>query len=287
MKGYRTHVSGKGKEVVISREGPTTIIGEKINPTSRKDLTQALQMGNMEFIMEEVTSQLNAGADIIDLNVGAAGIKENVVLARVVEAVVSQVEVPICIDSNDVEALKLALEICPGKPLVNSVNGKEDSLKRILPFIAEKKAAVIGLTLDENGIPGDPEKRFAIAEKILTRAVNEGIPEEDVIIDPLVLTVATDPNSSLVTLETIRLVAERLGLNINLGLSNISFGLPGRSVINHSFLAMALAFGATCLITDAAKMREEVLASDMLLKRDRYCKRYLSFQRIKRSKAQA
>ena len=281
----RTVLKGRGKEVVISREGPTTIIGERINPTSRKDLTAALQSGNTEFIMEEAISQLNAGADVIDVNVGAPGIDEKILLPLLVEKIGSHVEVPICIDSNNLEALKLALERCPGKPLVNSVNGKEESLNGILPVVADKKAAVIGLTLDEKEIPEDAEKRFAIAEKILNRALKAGIAQEDVVIDPLVMTIGTNPNSALTTLETIRLVAERLGVNINLGLSNISFGMPGRSIINHNFLSMALAFGATCLITDAAKTREEVLASDMLLKRDRLYKRYFSFQRNKRAGA--
>ncbi len=284
MKAFQTIVSGRGKEVIISREGPATIIGERINPTGRKDLTYALQTGDMQFIIEEAKSQLKAGADIIDVNVGAADIEENEMLPRIIGVIGSAIEAPLCIDSNNPGALRLALEACPGKPIVNSVNGKEEALNNILPLVASKKAAVIGLTLNENGIPNEPEKRFAIAEKIVNQAVKKGISQEDVIIDPLVLTVGTDQCSALTTLETIRLIVERLGVNINLGISNISFGLPEREIINHNFLSMALAFGATCLIVDPAKAKEEILASDLLLNKDKYCKRYLSFQKSKRLK---
>ena len=284
MKALRTVVSGKNREVTISRDGPTVVIGGRINPTGRKDLTQALHSGDMQFLIDEAVKQVKAGADVIDINVGAAGINEDEVLPNAVAAITSVIDTPISIDSNSPSALEAALEACPGKPIINSVNGKEEGLSNILPLVASKKAAVIGLTLDENGIPNEPEKRFAIAEKIVNQAVKAGIAHEDVIIDPLALTIGTDQRSALITLETIRLIVERLGLNINLGISNISFGLPGRDVINKSFLSIALAFGATCLIVDPAKAKEEILALDLLLNKDKYCKRYLSFQKNKRLK---
>jgi 5-methyltetrahydrofolate--homocysteine methyltransferase len=185
------------------------------------------------------------------------------------------VDVPLCIDFNHPGALKKALKVYKGKPIVNSVTGEEDSLNEVLPLVKEYGAAVVGLTLDESGIPKDPGQRLAVACKILERAGSLGIRPEDVIIDCLALTVGADSHAALTTLEAVRRVKEELDVNQTLGASNISFGLPERSVINHSFLTLAISEGVTCPTVDAAKVRPAILSIDLLLGRDRFAQRYL------------
>ncbi|MBI4758575.1 MAG: dihydropteroate synthase [Chloroflexi bacterium] len=263
-------------EVKINTEGPVVIIGEKINPTGRKKLAAALQEGNFGYIQDLAAKQVVAGADVLDVNVGVPGLDEVMLLPQVVKAVVSQVNVPICLDSANPAALAAALAVTPGKPLVNSVNGEETSLRAVLPIVKDRGAAVIGLTMDEKGIPNDPESRLAIAGKILERAARIGIPTEDVVIDPLVLTVGADSNAGVVTLRTIELVRREFGVNINLGASNVSFGLPDRHTINQALLALAVGAGASCVITDPIKLTGTVRAIDLLLGRDLYARRYIT-----------
>ena len=176
-------------------------------------------------------------------------------------------------------ALTAALPLCPGKTLVNSVNGEEKSLSAVLPLVKEHGAAVIGLTMDDDGIPNDPEGRLAIAEKIIERAAKRGIPADDIVIDPLVLTVGADYRASSVTLQTIELVRAKFGVNVNLGASNVSFGLPGRDVVNMAFLSMAIYAGATCAITDPMKYSLHIRATDLLRGRDANAMRYLKYYR--------
>jgi 5-methyltetrahydrofolate--homocysteine methyltransferase len=202
-------------------------------------------------------------------------VDEIAVLPQVVEKLTASVDVPLCIDFNHPGALKQALKAYKGKPVVNSVTGEETSLDEVLPLVKEYGAAVIGLTLDEGGIPKEAAKRLAIARKIVERALSFGIPPEDVIIDCLALTVGADSQAALRTLEAIRRVKEELGVNQTLGASNISFGLPERSLINHTFLTLAISSGVTCPTLDAAGMRSAVLSIDLLLGRDRFAQRYL------------
>lgn len=268
------------KTVTISPERPTVLIGERINPTGKKRLAAALLEGNLEIVREEAVSQVEAGADVLDVNVGAAGADEVALLPQAVRLVMQTVDAPICIDSANAEALAAALtayrELAPeGKPLVNSVNGERASMERVLPLIAEHKAAVIGLAMDEQGIPPTAEKRAAVAGKILERAAALGIPPEDVIIDCLTLTVGADSQAGLVTLTAVCMVRERFGVNLTLGASNVSFGLPDREIINWAFLSMAIQNGVNCPIVDAAKVRPAILATDLLLGRDNYAMRYL------------
>jgi 5-methyltetrahydrofolate--homocysteine methyltransferase len=269
------------KTVIISPERPTVLIGERINPTGKKRLAAALAEGNLDIVRMEAETQVEAGADVLDVNVGATGVDEVVLLPKAVRLVMETVETPVCIDSANAEALRAALaaykELAPeGKPLVNSVNGEEPSLERVLPLVAEYRTAVIGLTMDDDGIPPAPEKRLAVARKIVERAEALGIPREDVIIDCLALTVgADDSQAGRITLETIRVVREELGVNMTLGASNVSFGLPEREVVNWAFLAMAIQSGLTCPIVDAAKVRPAILAADLLLGRDEYALRYI------------
>jgi 5-methyltetrahydrofolate--homocysteine methyltransferase len=266
--------------VIISPERPTVLIGERINPTGKKRLAAALCEGNLDIVRQEAEAQVAAGADVLDVNVGAAGVDEIDLLPKAVRLVMETVDVPVCIDSPDAEALRAALavhrETAPeGKPLINSVNGEEARLKDVLPLVAEYKAAVIGLTMDDEGIPDEAEKRLAIAHKIVERAEALGIPREDVVIDCLALTVGADSRAALVTLGAMGMVRQELGVNMTLGSSNVSFGLPDREVINWAFLAMAMQNGLNCPIVDVAKVRPAILAVDLLLGRDDYAMRYI------------
>lgn len=275
-----TYVASSSREHWIRTDGPVTLIGEKINPTGRKRLAQALRDRDLGYVRQLARQQAAAGADLLDVNVGVPDVDDVALLPEVVREVGAEVDLPLCIDSANAAALAAALPVAPGKPLVNSVNGKKASLESILPLVKDRGAAVIGLTMDEDGIPGTPEARVAIAERIADRAVQIGIPLEDVVIDPLVLTVGADDQAGLVTLRTIELVRERLGVNVNLGATNISFGLPERHVINQAFLALSIRAGASCVITDVASLGLSIRAVELLLGRDEYAGHYLSLYRL-------
>jgi len=270
-----TTLKGTVREAVLDPQGPVVIIGERINPTGRKKLAEALQRRDFDFVRELAAKQVAAGADILDINVGVPGIDDVALLPEVVRAVAESTGLPICIDTPNARALAAALPAAPGKPLVNSVNGEEASLQAVLPLVKERGAAVIGLAMDEHGIPKDPESRVAVAEKILERAARLGIPAGDVIIDPLVLTVGADTQAGVVTLHTIELLRRALGVSINLGASNVSFGLPDRHTVNQAFLALAIGAGANCLITDPSKLTLTIRAADLILGRDEYAMRYI------------
>jgi 5-methyltetrahydrofolate--homocysteine methyltransferase len=274
-----TTLKSEKKEVKIGSDRPFVIIGEKINPTGHKKLAAALTEGNYDYVREIALRQVAWGADVLDVNVGVPGIDEPAIIKKVVELVVSITDVPLCIDSGNPDVLKAGLAASPGKPLVNSVSGEESRLNSVLPLVKDRGAAVIGLTMDDNGIPKSAEERVAVAEKILERAARLGIPSEDVIIDPLVLTVGSDSKAALVTLQTIELLRTNLGVNVNLGASNVSFGLPDRPSINQAFLAMTIQVGATCAITDPVKLGAAIRASDLLLGRDDYSMRYIKYFR--------
>jgi 5-methyltetrahydrofolate--homocysteine methyltransferase len=275
----KTVLKSASEEVVVSTEGPIVMIGEKINPTGRKKLAAALQAGDFEYIKGQALQQVAFGAHLLDVNVAVPGLDEKSLLPAVVKFLAEHVRVPFCLDSNNPQALAAALPAAPGKPLVNSVSGEEAKLRDVLPVVKDRGAAVIGLTMDNAGIPATAEARLAIAGKIIERAARTGIPAEDVIIDPLVLSVGADQKAAAVTLQTIALVRREFGVNINLGASNVSFGLPDRQTVNQAFLALAFGAGASCVITDAAKLGATVLASDLLLGRDAYGRRYLSHVR--------
>jgi 5-methyltetrahydrofolate--homocysteine methyltransferase len=275
-----TILKGTGKKVIIGDGRPTVIIGERINPTGKKKLAAALVAGDLDIVRRQALAQVEAGADVLDVNVGAANVDEADLLPKAVRLVMGTVDVPVCIDTADGEALAAALavhkELNPdGKPLINSVNGEEASLARVLPLVAEYGTAVIGLCMDDDGIPETPERRLVVAEKIIERAEALGMSRENVLIDCLALTVSADSKAGWTTLEAIRMVKEELGVNMALGASNISFGLPEREVINGAFLAMAIAAGLNCPIVDAAKVRPYILAADLALGRDDYALRYI------------
>ncbi len=270
--------SGK-KEVTIGIDKPFVIIGEKINPTGSKKLAAALQEGNLDLVHQLAERQVAWGADILDINVGVPGMDEVAMISKVISEISQAFDVPLCIDSGKVEILAAGLKAAIGKPLVNSVNAEEKQLASILPLVKERGAAVIGLTIDDNGIPKTPEERVAAADKILQRAVQIGIPVEDVIIDPLVMTVGSDSKAAMVTLQTIELISREFGVNINLGASNVSFGLPDRLTVNQTFLAMAIQAGATCSITDPIKLGSTIRSSDLLLGRDDFAIRFIKYFR--------
>jgi 5-methyltetrahydrofolate--homocysteine methyltransferase len=277
------------RTAIVSPERPTVLIGERINPTGKKRLAAALSEGNLDIVRQEAEAQVAAGADVLDVNVGAAGVDEVDLLPQAVRTVMEAVDVPVCIDSANVEALRAALavhrELAPeGKPLINSVNGEEARLKAVLPLVAEYRAAVIGLAMDDDGIPCTSGERLAVARKIAERAEALGIAREDLVIDCLALTVGADSQAGLVSLGAIKMVREELGVNMTLGASNISFGLPEREVINWAFLAMAIQNGVNCPIVDAAKVRPAILAADLLLGRDEYAMRYIKGYKRRRKR---
>jgi len=270
-----TILKSEKKEITIGIDKPFIMIGEKINPTGSKKLAAALQAGNLDFVQQLALRQVAWGADVLDINVGVPGMDEVAMISKVISSVSQAVDVPICIDSGKVEILAAGLMAAKGKPLVNSVNAEEKQLSGILPLVKDRGAAVIGLTIDDNGIPKTPEERVAAADKILQRAVQLGIPAEDIIIDPLVMTVGSDSKAGLITLQTIELICKEFGVNINLGASNVSFGLPDRITINQTFLALAIQAGATCSITDPIKLGSTIRASDLLLGRDDFAMRFI------------
>ena len=275
-----TILKSNSKEAVIGQDRPFVLIGEKINPTGRKKLAAALMEGNLDYAVELAVNQVSWGAEVLDINVGVPGLDEVSVITKLVQLISMSVDIPLCLDSANPKVLAAGLAAAPGKPLVNSVSGEEAKLKMILPLVKERGAAVIGLTMDDNGIPKTPEDRVAVAEKILERASKAGIPIEDIIIDPLVLTVGSDSKAALVTLQTVELLRKEFGVNINLGASNVSFGLPERPTINQTFLTLAIQMGATCSITDPSKLGATAKAADMLLGRDDNSIRYLKYFRL-------
>jgi len=274
-----TRVSSPTKEVIIGDDQPTVLIGERINPAGKKKLAEALKAGNLEIVRREALTQAQAGADILDVSVGIFGVDEVTLLPQAVQAVMDTVDIPLCLDSANPEALEAALKVYKGKPLINSVTGEEHSLAKVLPLVKEYGAVVIGLVQDNEGIPNNSERRVAIAHKIVQRAEAAGIAREDIIIDCLAFAVGADTSSGLVTLETIRRVKAELGVNLTLGASNISFGLPDRDVINNTFAAIVIAAGVTCLIVDVAKVRPIVLAADLVLAKDKRARRYVEAYR--------
>ncbi len=275
----QTVLKSATQEVIIGVDRPFVMIGEKINPTGNKKLAAALQEGNLDFVRQLAERQVAWGAEVLDINVGVPGLDEVAMVAKVVEVVAKAVPAPVCLDSGNPEVLAAGLKAVAGKPLVNSVSGEEKRLGSVLPLVKERGAAVIGLTMDDNGIPKTAEERTAVAEKILNRAAKLGIPTEDVIIDPLVMTVGSDSKAARVTLQSIEMIRGVLGVNINLGASNVSFGLPDRLSVNQAFLAMAIQAGATCSITDPVKLGMTIRASDLLLGRDEYAMKFIKYFR--------
>jgi 5-methyltetrahydrofolate--homocysteine methyltransferase len=280
-----TKVSSDKKEVIISIDKPTVLIGERINPTGRKKLSEALKAGDLEIVRREAITQAEAGADIIDCNVNAPGVNDVELLPEAVKVIQEAVDAPVCLDSPNTAAIEAALKVYKGRPLINSVSGETHSLKKVLPLVKEYGCAVIGLVQDDEGIPKNADRRVAIAHKIVESAEKAGVSRENIVIDVLTFAIGAEAKSGGDVLETIRRIREELGVNMTMGASNISFGMPDRPVINNAWVSMVIAAGATALIVDAAKVRPSVLATDLILGRDRFARRFIEDHR-KREQAQ-
>ncbi len=273
----KTVLSGRTSEVIIDTDGPVVIIGESINPTRRRKLVSSLQEGDFSYVLELAASQIKAGADILDVNVGYPGVDDAKLLPEVVIAIQDNFDIPLCLDSPNPAAIEAALKVSSGRCLINSVNGKEESLRALIPVAKEYGAAIIGLCMDDEGITNDPGKRVSIIEKITDRAVAAGIRAEDVIADPLAMAVSAEPQACVVTLETIRLLHRKLGLNITMGASNISFGLPDRESLNSAFMTLAIYCGVTCPIANPEKSASSARAADLVLGRDDFAIRFVEY----------
>lgn len=285
----KTILSGTQVTLEVSPEKPTVVIGERINPTRKKELTMTLREGNLELVEKEALGQKEEGADVIDVNVGAPGVDEVAVLPAAVKLAAEVTGLPVSIDSSNPSAIEAALKVCPGKPLINSVSGETRSLDKILPLVKEYGAAVIGLCIDDSGISSDPAKRLEVAHTILERALALGIPAEDIVFDPLVLAVGTDYRAGKATLETMKLISTKLGTNLATGSSNISHGLPNRPYLNNSFLSLSIYNGVTLLIVNPAApgLMETVRSTDLLLEKDPKATGFLKLFRQRKNKTGA
>ncbi len=280
-----TVVTSKSQTVEINRSNFTVIIGERINPTGRKSLLKELKEGKYDIVKRDAVAQVEAGAKIIDVNAGVPGEDEEPILKDMMQAVMEVTDMPLCIDTADNTALETALSIYEGKALINSINGEEERLESVLPLVKEYDASVIGLCMDDEGIPPTPEDRFKVAAKIIERADKMGISADRIVIDPLALTMGSDHNAGRISIETIQKVVDEFGVNVTMGCSNISFGMPDRAVINANFIAMSILAGLTCPITNP--LEEEVVlaiqAADLVMGRDEFGMNWIKSYR-KRSK---
>lgn len=274
----KTVLESRTRSVVIGPEEPFCMIGERINPTGRRVLAAQMKEGKFDMLRRDALAQVQAGAHMLDVNAGVPGIDEAALLAQAILEVGLVTDLPLCIDSSVAEALESALAVYEGKALVNSVTAEDDRLEHILPLVRKHGAAVIGIANDETGIPMTPEGRLLMARKIVERAADHGIGPEDVIIDPIAMTVAADHTVVGLTLDSMRLIRDELGCNMCCGASNVSFGLPDREPLNAAFLPMAICAGLTSAITNplVPAVRKAVLASDLLLGRDEYSARWIA-----------
>jgi len=281
-----TVLRSRSSTVTIGSGQPFCIIGERINPTGRKAFAEQLRSGDLSTVTSDALAQVQAGADMLDINAGIPLVDEPELLKGMLRAAQDAVEVPICIDSSVIEALEAGLSVYEGRALVNSVTAEDERLEEILPLVARHGAAVIGLANDETGIPETPEKRLECARKIVSAAGDYGIAPADVIIDPLAMTVGADTEAVTITLATIRLISDELGVNMCLGASNVSFGLPERHVLGAGFLPMAMAAGLTSAIMSTAEVCvQSVRAADLLLGHDPWGASWIAAHRARKAAA--
>ena len=276
----RTTLVSSGTGVVTLRPHQGLVIGERINPTGKKLLKEAYAKGDVAYVLREAVKQVDAGAEILDVNCGVPGLDEAALIEATVASVQSVATCPIQIDTADPTALARALRRVNGKPLVNSVNGKRASMDAVFPLVRKYGGALVGLCLDEDGIPATSDGRVAIARKILAEGAKYGFAKEDFVFDALTLAVSADPHAALVTLETVKRLTEELGVNTVLGVSNVSFGLPNRPVLNSTMFALAKRAGLSAAIANPSVIRDAVdpAAEDVRLGRDRNCERWIAQQ---------
>jgi 5-methyltetrahydrofolate--homocysteine methyltransferase len=267
-----TVVSSATKTVTIGHDQPFVIIGERLNPTGRKLFQEKLRADDLSTIEKDVADQVAGGCDMLDVNMGVPLTDEPALLAKAVQLVQSLTDLPICIDSSVIEALDAGLAVYEGKALVNSMTGEDERMDLILPLVKKYDAAILALPNDEIEIPMLAKDRMVIVEKIVRRVEKEGIPLENLLIDPLAMPVGADPENVKNTLETIYQIKEKYGLNMSLGASNVSFGLPNRHILNAAFMPMAMAMGLTSAIMDGrtAEVVQAVRAADLLLGLDQW-----------------
>ncbi|HMM29740.1 MAG TPA: dihydropteroate synthase [Aggregatilineaceae bacterium] len=274
-----TVLRGPTEEVRIGPGLPTVIIGERINPTGRKVFSAELQAGDLSRVPRDAQAQAEAGARVLDVNVGAASVDEVALLPRAVELAQQAVDLPVCIDSANPEALRAALAVAQGRALVNSVNGERAKLDAVLPVVADYGAAVIALVMDDSGIPETPEKRLRVAAAILEAAQQHGIAPQDVLLDPLVLAIGADHLAGAVTAETARLIRCELGCNMTAGASNASHGMPERELLNTVWLALLIQAGVNAPICNPLKNGLAVRAVDLMLGYDEWGMGYIQAYR--------
>ncbi|MCY4049861.1 MAG: methyltetrahydrofolate cobalamin methyltransferase [Hyphomicrobiales bacterium] len=276
-----TIVSSQSKEVIIGFEHPFCIIGERINPTGRKRLAEEMREGNYATVEADALAQVEAGANMLDVNAGIPLADEPRILAECIQLVQTLTDVPISIDSSIIEALEAGLSVYKGRPLVNSVTGEDEVMERVLPLVKKYDAAVVAISNDETGISEDPDVRFDVAKKIVERAEDHGIKRNDVIVDPLVMPVGAMSTAGKQVFALLRRLRDELKVNSTCGASNISFGLPNRHVMNASFLAMASCVGMTSAIMNPIHQqeREAILAANVLNGNDSNCKQWLAKNR--------
>ena len=268
-----TVISSKTKTVIISADRPFVVIGERINPTGRRLLAKEMAADNYDRVVRDALKQVANGAHMLDVNAGIPLADEPAIMAKAIQIVQSTVDVPLSIDSSIVEALVRGLEVYEGKALLNSVTGEEERLEVVLPLVKKYGCAVIGISNDETGISEDPEVRFAVAKKIVERAMDYGIPKEDVIIDPLVMPIGALRYAGRQAFEIIRKCRDELGVNTTCGASNISFGLPNRGPLNGNFLAMAMSHGMPSAITNPNEheIMQSIGVGDVMMGNDENC----------------
>jgi 5-methyltetrahydrofolate--homocysteine methyltransferase len=273
-----TVLSSATREVVIGFERPFVIIGERINPTGRRKLAEEMAAGNFETVIADAVAQVAAGAQMLDVNAGIPLADEPAILAEAIQLVQRVTDAPLCIDSSIVEALEAGLAVYEGKPLVNSVTGEDDRLESVLPLVAKHGAAVVAITNDESGISEDPDVRFEVARRIVSRAADHGIPKEDVVVDPLLMPIGAMGTAGRQVFRLLRRLREELGVNSTCGASNVSFGLPSRPALNAAFLPMAIASGLTSAITSPlhTQMLHAVKAADVLMGNDPHCASWIA-----------
>jgi 5-methyltetrahydrofolate--homocysteine methyltransferase len=283
-----TKLTHKEKTIVISPNHPFVMIGERINPTRRKKLAATMAEGDFSIVKEDAVTQMKAGAQVLDINAGIPGADEPALLRGATLAVMEVVDIPLCFDSANPDALAAALAVYPGKALINSTTAEDKMMDMVFPIAKQYGAAVIGVITDNKGVPATPADRLRVAADLIKRAADYGLPPEDIIIDPLALTVSADHTAGRVTLDSISLIQRELGVNMNLGASNVSFGIPDRKIVNVAYLAMAVSRGLTTAITDPTvpEIQTTLLACDLLMGRDEYSMRWIKAFRA-REKAKA
>jgi 5-methyltetrahydrofolate--homocysteine methyltransferase len=282
----RTVLSSASREAVIGPGEPFCIIGERINPTGRKIFQQQLRDGDLSRVEIDVADQAAGGAMVLDVNMGAPLVDETELMVRAVKLIQGVTDLPLCLDSSIVEVLDAGLAAYEGKALVNSVTAEDERLEAILPLVARHGAAVIALPNDEEEIPEDPRRRVELARKVIDVATGRyGIAIEDIVIDPLAMPVGADTTLGLKTLETIAALREEFGVNMTLGASNVSFGMPDRHTIGAAFLPMAISAGLTSAIMDARSPQivRSVKAADLLLDRDAWGAAWIAAHRARQA----